>query len=197
MKRELLLLILLAITPRILAQVTVDTSSGVVVVKERTPTVHKGLSIYNAYEPGRGKCHLIEYEPNSGDYGVDPDTLYLDLGNELVHVKTMLDAALKYKKSYNFYRFAINLAPYRDVAARLADIFATSPEWNAYLKKAGNLQVADTLPDGNELVEVKYDRVLAASVLDRSNFVQVLNDFFNRMVIKFRPMDPRQTTRRC
>ncbi len=160
------------------AQMSVDTSSGNVIVKEKAGAAVKSLSIYTTLVAGCGKCIHMVYDPNSGDYGAEPDTLYLDFAKELTHVKTMLDAALAYKKKYSFYRFAINLSPYRDIAMKLADIYAASPEWNAYLKKAGSLLVADTLFDGNELVEVRYDPVLAAQVLDKSDFLQPLNDFY-------------------
>ena len=176
--KAVMALLFLLVSVDTYGQITVDTTDPIVVVKEKTATISRSLSIYNAYEQSRGKCNIIVYEPNSGDYGVDPDTLYLNFSNELTHVKVMLDAALKLKKSYNFYRFACSMAPYRDVAAKLADVYAASPQWNEYLKKTPNLKVADTLFDGNELVEIRYDRLLAASVLDKSDFAKVLDDFF-------------------
>jgi hypothetical protein len=176
--KKLLVLICLLVCRAGHAQVTLDTTSGNVIVKEKAGKTVKSLSIYATFVAGKGKCNYIEYDPNSADYGAEPDTLYLDFANELTQVKAMLDAALNYKKKYDFYRFAVNLAPYHDLGSKLAEIFSASPEWNDYIKKAGNMLVADTLFDGNELVELKYDRVLAGQILDKSDFVQPLNDFF-------------------
>ena len=158
-------------------QITVDTSGGNVIVKEKTNTVTKSLSIYKSFVPHRGKCNLMVYDHNSGDYGDEPDTLYLSLATELPHVKTMLDAAMKYKR-YNFYRFAFDIAPYKELMSKLVDIYGNSKEWNDYLQKAGNLQLSTTLYDGNEVSEIAYDKTVAGNILVKSDFVQALNDFF-------------------
>ena len=198
--KKLLLLICLSACRMGYAQVTVDTTSGNVIVKEKTGKITKSLSIYTMFAEHCGKCSDIVYDPNSGDYGAEPDTLYLNFANELIHIRTMLDTALIYRRKYDFYRFACNLAPYRDLGSKLADIFSNSAEWNDYLKKAGNLLVADTLFDGNELVELRYDPVLAAQVLDKSDFVQTLNDFFKPYGYKVTangfPADHQQTLSR-
>jgi len=159
------------------AQISVDTSGGNVIVTEKTKTVTKALSIYRTFVPHWGKCNLIVYEPNCGDYGDDPDTLYMNLSTELLHAKEMLDVALKYKK-YNFYRFAFDINPYRDLIAKLVDIYANSKEWNDYLQKAGDLKRSTTLYDGNEITETGYNKTIAESVLAKSDFTQILNDFF-------------------
>ena len=112
------------------AQISIDTAKGNVIIKEKTPTVYKSLSIYRTFVPYRGMCSTVVYDPNSGDYGDDPDSLYLNFSVEQVHVKNMLAVALKYKK-YDFYRFAFDIAPYRDLVSKLVDIYASSPQWNA------------------------------------------------------------------
>ena len=60
--------------------------------------------------------------------------------------------------------------------------------------------VADTLSDGNELVELRYDHVLAAQILDKSDFVRPLNDFFRPYGYKVAangfPVDHQQTLSR-
>lgn len=159
------------------AQISVDTSGGNVIVTEKTKTVTKALSIYRMFVPHRGKCNLMVYEPDCDDYGDDPDTLILNLGAELQHAKSMLDVALKYKR-YNFYRFAFDITPYRDLVGKLVDIYANSKEWNDYLQKAGNLQLSSTLYDGYEVTETGYDKNIAGGILAKSNFTQMLDDFF-------------------
>ena len=60
--------------------------------------------------------------------------------------------------------------------------------------------VADTLSDGNELVELRYDHVLAGQILDKSDFVRPLNDFFRAYGYKVSangfPVDHQQTLSR-
>ena len=175
--KRLLFLFLLFLSFSSYAQVSVDTSGGNVIVKEKASSVGRSLSIFKTFIPFKGWCHHIVYDPNIGEYGDDPDSLFLNLNTELQHVKSMLDLVIKYKK-YNFYRFAFNVAPYRDLMNKLVDIYSNSPEWNAYLNKAGSLEVVDTLYDGNQVSEVGYDRAVAASILDKSDFVKVFNDFF-------------------
>ena len=160
------------------AQISVDTTRGNVIVKEKAGKIVKSVNIYTTFAAGQGKCSHIEYDPNSGDYGAEPDTFYLNFASELTHLKTMLDSALTHKKKYDFCRFACNLAPYRDLAAKLVEVYSNSAEWNDYLTKATNILVTDTLFDGNELEEIRYDPVLAAQILDKSDFLRLLNDFF-------------------
>ena len=175
--KRLLSLFFLLMSAHVFAQITVDTTGGNVIVKESTPTAKKSISIYRTPSEHDGWQHHIVYEPNFAVYGDDPDTLFLNFSVEELHIKAMLDEALKWKK-FNFYRFAFNVAPYHDLVSKLADIYAASPEWNAYLKKSGSLQVTDTLWDGNQINEIRYDVVLARSVLDKSDFLQQLNNFF-------------------
>ena len=175
--RKVFFLFFLLVSFSSYAQISVDTSGGNVIVLEKTKTVTKALSIYRMFIPHRGKCNLILYEPDCDDYGDDPDTLVLNLGAELQHAKTMLDAALKYKH-FNFYRFAFDISPYRDLIGKLVDIYAGSKEWNDYLQKAGNLQLSTTLYDGNEFTEIGYDKTIANNVLAKSDFTKMLNDFF-------------------
>ena len=117
------------------------------------------------------------FEPDHGDYGDDPDTLILNFEAELKYAKGMLDVALKYKH-YNFYRFACDISPYRDLIGKLVDIYAGSKEWNDYLQKAGNLQISTTLYDGNEVKEIAFDKKIAENILAKSDFTKMLNDFF-------------------
>lgn len=175
--KKLLPLFFLILSFNCYAQISVDTSGGNVIVLEKTKTVTKALSIYRMFIPHRGKCNLMVYEPDCDDYGDDPDTLILNLSIELQHAKSMLDAALKYKR-YNFYRFAFDISPYRDLIGKLVDIYTNSKEWNDYLQKAGNLQLSNRLYDGNEITEIGYDKTVAANVLAKSDFTKTLNDFF-------------------
>ena len=158
-------------------QVSVDTSGGNVIVKEKLPTVTKALSIYHMFVPHRGKVNLMMYEPNADDYGDEPDTLYMSMAAELQHVKLMLDAAMKYKH-FSFYRFAFNISSCRDFIGRLADVFAASKEWNDYLHKADDLQLSTTLYDGNEVTEASYNKTIAGNVLAKSDMMKELDDFF-------------------
>jgi len=177
--KKLLVLLFLFISYNGYSQITVDTSGKNVVVRQITPTAKKSISIYRTPDEHEGWRHHIVYEPNYAVYGYDPDTLFLNFSIEEQYIKAMLDEALKWKK-YNFYRFAFNVAPYHDLVSKLADIYAASPEWNEYLKNAGSLQVTDTLWDGNQVNEIRYDAALAAKVLDNSDFLQQLNTFFMR-----------------
>ena len=127
--------------------------------------------------PERGKSNFIVYEPDYYNYGDDPDTLVYNLNIELQYAKELLDVAMKYKR-YNFYCFALDITPYRDLIGKLVDIYQRSKEWNDYLQKAASLRVSSTLYDGNEVSEIKYDKSIADAILAKSDFTKMLNDFF-------------------
>ena len=175
--KKVLLLIFLNLSFKGYAQVSVDTTDGNVIITQKAKPATKSLSIYRMYIPGRGTSNLMVYEPDSYNYGDDPDTLVFNLATELLHTKELLDVALKYKH-FNFYRFAFDINPYRDLIGKLVDIYAGSKEWNDYLQKAGNLQMSSTLFDGNQVTEIKYDKAIADNILAKSDFAKMLNDFF-------------------
>ncbi len=177
--KNLMCLLFLLFACNAFAQVTVDTTGGNVIVKESTPTAKKSVSIYRTMSEHDGWQHHIVYEPNYAVYGDNPDSLFLNFSAEEPHIISMINEALKWKK-YNFYRFAFDVAPYRDLVSKLADIYAVSPEWNEYLKRSGSLQVTDTLWDGNQINEIRYDVALASKVLDKSDFLEQLNALFLR-----------------
>ena len=182
--KNLLVLLLMLLSTAGYAQTTVDTSGGNVVVKQ--VAAKKSISIFRTQDEHNIWHHHVEYEPNYTVYGDDPDTLFLNFSIEAPHIQAMLDEALKWKK-YNFSRFAFNVAPYHDLISRLVDIYASSPQWNEYLRKMGNLQVADTLWDGNVISEIRYNTALAETVLNGSDFLQPLNAFFQRYGYKLTP----------
>ena len=175
--KNVLFLIFLILSFKGDAQISVDTTDGNVIITQKTKTGTKTLNIYRMYVVGMGNSNFMVYEPDSYNYGDDPDTLVYNLAAELQHTKELLDIALKYKH-YNFYRFALDINPYRDLIGKLVSIYADSKEWNDYLQKAGNLQMSTTLFDGNQVTEIKYDKAIAEKILAKSDFTKMLNDFF-------------------
>jgi len=175
--KKVFLLVFLILSFKGYAQISVDTTEGNITVTQKTKSVARSLSIYRMYISGRGSSNLMVYEPDSYNYGDDPDTLVYNLITELQHAKELLDVALKYRH-YKFYRFALDINPYRDLIGKLVDIYAGSKEWNDYLQKAGNLQMSSTLFDGNQVTEIKYDKTIADNILAKSDFTKMLNDFF-------------------
>ncbi|MES2700991.1 MAG: hypothetical protein V4649_00035 [Bacteroidota bacterium] len=159
------------------AQVSVDTTGGNVIVTEKQGTNTKTLRIYRSFGQKTGRCHKIIYQPDASEYGEEPTTLKLNFSAEAAHIKTMLDAAML-KKQYNFSQFSISILPYTDLVTKLTDIYSNSPEWNAYLKKAGSLKKETVLFDGSVASEIGYDQAVAAAVLDKSDFLKQLSDLF-------------------
>lgn len=157
---------------------TVDTTRTSVTVKQTVAGTPKMLSIFKAYVPNQGLRYLAVYQPSAAQLGEEPEISRVKFAEETVHLKAMLDAALA-RKPLNFSRISINMLPYIDFTAALVELYATSKEWNDYLKAAaGQLRKPITLWDGSEVTELAYDIKLADTILNKSNLLKQLNDFF-------------------
>lgn len=159
------------------AQITIDSTGGNIVVTEKQGPSVKTLRIYRSYIQGKGKVHKVIYQPDAADFGNEAPTLHLVFSTESAHIRSMLDAAVK-KKQLNFSQFSMNLLPYTDLTAKLADIYAASPEWNEYLKRAGELKKQTTLDDGTIISEIAYDNNVAAAVLEKSDLLKPVQELF-------------------
>lgn len=159
------------------AQVTIDSTHTTITIHEKQAGRQRTLSVYRSYVPGKGMREQAVYQPTADEVGQEPETLHLDFGEESVHIKQLLDIALS-KRKINLSRFAFNIALYSDLVTKLVDIYSSSPEWKAYLQQAGDLKVTVMLDDGSQFSEVAYDPKVAASVLDKSDFMKRINTFF-------------------
>lgn len=159
------------------AQLAIDTTGGNFVITQKQGTTVKTLRIYRAYVQGKGKVHKVIYQPDAADFGAEPPTLQLAFSTESAQIRAMLDAAAK-RKQFNFSQYSMNILPYTDLTAKLADIYANSPEWNAYLKTAGDLKKSTTLYDGSVVTEIAYDPTIATSVLEKSDFFKSIQELF-------------------
>jgi hypothetical protein len=174
--RNVLFLLLVCMAVGSSAQITIDTTKTTVTVREKTAAGVKTMTIYKTYVPGVGMRNQIVYQPTAAEFGEEPPTLGLSFTAELPHIKNMLDAAIK-RKQFNFSRFSINILPYNDLTAKLANVYIASVEWNDYIKKGG-LMRATTLTDGTEVSEFTYDPRRANYVFERSDFMKELSAFF-------------------
>lgn len=159
------------------AQITVDTTRTMVMVKEKAGATSRALNIYRIFVPGQGTCHKITYQPdNTIEIGDEPPGMRMTFASESAHMKAMLDAAMKMKQ-YNFASISFNVTPYTDLVSKLANAYESSPEWNNYLRRTGDsLYVTTVLWDGNEVREIAYNQQVAARVLDNNDMVKAINN---------------------
>jgi hypothetical protein len=173
-----LLFVAIALLPLVgFGQLTVDTTRTTITVREKSATAVRTLTIYRSFVPGSGIRHQAIYQPTATEFGEEPDILKLNFAEESVHIKQMLDAAMK-GRQLNFSKLSINVLPYTELTGKLIEIYTQSPEWNDYLKKAANLKRTVTLFDGSEISEVAYNIKMAAWVLDKSDFAADMAKLF-------------------
>ena len=174
--RKALFILFMAVAGNCLAQITVDTTKALVTVKEKTATGVKTMTIYRTYVQGAGMRNQIVYQPGAAEFGEEPPTLLLNFTGELAHIKAMLDVAIK-RKQFNFSKISINIIPYKDMMEKLVAVYASSQEWNDYLRKGGLMRTTK-LDDGTEVSELVYDPRIAGAILDKSDLLKELNAIF-------------------
>lgn len=157
------------------AQIKVDTTKNAVVVTDKSPKASRTLSIYTTYLSQKEKTHMIVYLPDAVTTEDENNALRLVFATELAQFNNMM-AAARPVRQYNFTRLSLNIMPYRDLVAKLVDLYANSPEWNAYLKSAKDLHRTYKLDMGEEVTEISYDPVLALKILNSSDVFSSLND---------------------
>lgn len=156
----------------------IDTTRTTVSVKHVVAGTPKSLSIFRSMVPGQGLRYQAVYQPTAAELGEEPEISQLKFATEAVNIKAMLDAAFT-RKALNMSRFSINMMYYIDFTAKLIETYSNSKEWNDYLKaNADKLRVPIMLWDGSEIQEVAYDNKVAVAILEKSDLLKDLKDFF-------------------
>jgi len=172
----LLCMFIVSVTSR--AQMKVDTTRTSVTVHYTVAGVPKTLSIFRSYVPDEGLRYQAVYQPSAAEVGRESEISRAKFTDEVVHLKSMLDAAMQ-RKMLNFSRFSINMLPYIDFSSRLVQVYTTSPVWKAYIRKAGGQLYRDIeLMDGSTVKELSYDIKVAAAVFDSSDLLREMTQLF-------------------